>query len=160
MVVESILTKVNFGAILVVSYIRTKRIKKEVHGIHAQNSKIAVEVEFMKENQQRYLLFARNRARLGGAIYLDENSILSLLDNSLGSQFNVSFVENVADYGGALYIDDYHSDKEMCASQYYLRHSTKTDCFLLAFANQEKNIIHFSRNSAMNFGSAIFGGFS
>lgn len=135
------------------------RAHQDGGGIYAQSSKIAVEVEFsMKEGQQRHLLFAGNSARLGGAICLDKNSKISLLDNGLSTQYNVSFVENVADYGGAVYIDDYHSDMDMCGSQYYLRHSTKTECFLFAFANQGKKIIHFSRNLAHNSGSALFGG--
>ena len=49
-------------------------------GIHAVSSKIiANNVELITENQKRHILFSENRARLGGAVNLEQNSKFSLV---------------------------------------------------------------------------------
>ena len=137
-------------------------------GIHALDSKIIAEVKFSKEHQKRYLLFSQNSGRYGGAINF-ENSKIGLFDNGLLSFYSVSFMENTAHYGGALYINDnvssmfcgnHYTVSSICESRYYHKHSTTTECFLMAFLNQNyrNRIIYFSRNSALISGSSIFGG--
>ena len=138
-------------------------------GIHALDSKIIAEVEFLKEYQKRYLLFSKNSAKYGGAIHIGENSKIGLLDNGLRSLYKVTFTDNAAYYGGALYIDDnisnilcpsHYTVSSVCESRYYDKHSTTTECFLMAFLNQNyrNETIEFSRNSALISGSSIFGG--
>ena len=71
-------------------------------GIHAVSSKIIADVELVAENQKRYILFSKNKARLGGAVNLEQNSKLSLVDSGLHTKLKVEFAENTADYGGAV----------------------------------------------------------
>ena len=124
--------------------------------IHAIASKIIADVSFLKNNQRRYLLFTQNSGRLGGAINLEQNSKISLLDNGFHNEFKISFIKNTADYGGAIYIQEY----SICGSQYFSRHSTQTECFLMAFVelNKMKVLINFSKNRAKISGPSIFGG--
>lgn len=128
-------------------------------GIHAVSSKIITDVELVAENQNRYILFSKNKARLGGAVNLEQNSKLSLVDSGLHTKLKVEFAENTADYGGAVYIND--ESQIMCKSKYFAKPTEKTECFLLAYKLGEANkkLIIFSENIANIAGSAIFGGF-
>ena len=126
-------------------------------GVHAVSSKINVDIDFIEEDQNRYILFAKNRARLGGAMNFEQNSKLSLVDQGLGSEYMVGFLENNADYGGAVYVNDNVSS--VCESKYYTKHMKQTECFLIAYKlGEAKMLITFSENSASIAGFAIFGG--
>ena len=128
-------------------------------GIHAVSSKIIADVDLLTENQKRYILFSKNKARLGGAVNLEQNSKLSLADSDLDAVLQVEFEENTADYGGAMYISN--ESQIFCNSRYFAEHTEQTECFLLAYKLDEasKKLITFSENLANVAGSAIFGGF-
>ena len=129
-------------------------------GIYAVSSKIIADVELLAENQKRYILFSNNKARLGGAVNLEQNSKLSLVDSGLGTKLKVEFTKNTADYGGAVYINDMLPTICDCKSKYFAKHIEQTECFLLAYKLGEANkkLITFSENLANIAGSAIFGG--
>ena len=128
-------------------------------GIHAVSSKIIADVEFLEISEERYILFSKNKAKVGGAVNLEQNSKLSLVDSGIDTKLKVEFAENMADYGGAVYIND--ESQIMCKSKYFAEHTQKTECFLLAYKLDEANkkLITFSENVANIAGSAIFGGF-
>ena len=128
-------------------------------GIHAVSSKIIADVEFLTDSQKRYILFSKNKARLGGAVNLEQNSKLSLVDSGLNTILKVEFEENMADYGGAMHISN--ESQIFCNSRYFAKHTEQTECFLLAYKVDEANkkLITFSENLANIAGSAIFGGF-
>ena len=124
--------------------------------IHAVSSKIVADVEFFAENQIRYILFSNNRARLGGALSLEQNSKLSLINSGVGSKYGVTFLRNTADYGGAVYIND--SSSTLCDSKYFIKHRKQRECFLLANVEESGQAVIFSENLAKVSGSSIFGG--
>ena len=127
-------------------------------GIHAVSSKIIADVEFLEISEERYILFSKNKAKVGGAVSLEQNSKLSLVDSGIDTKLKVEFAENTADYGGAVYINE---SQIMCKSKYFAEHTQKTECFLLAYKLDEakKKLITFSENIANIAGSAVFGGF-
>ena len=103
-------------------------------GVHAVSSKIIANVEFLEKNKRRYILFSKNCAGLGGAVYLEGNSKLSLVDSGIDSKYKVTFLENTADYGGAVYINDCDNVSSVCENnKYYTEHTEPTECFLLAY---------------------------
>ena len=151
-------------------------------GIHAVSSSIKGTVTGSKEDKyngnsattEEYLgsliYIENNRARHGGALFLEANSKVTLLkDYIFETEMNVSalnFIGNTAMLGGAIYVDD-ESNSGACASNPFERNSIKSECFirvvathtiLTANTNYSLNNIDFDLNSANISGSILFGG--
>ena len=128
-------------------------------GIYAIASNIVTEMDF-QGGHIRYLSFLTNSARLGGAMYMEQNSKFDLFDVGFITQYVVTFSSNKAIYGGAIYVDDNTVGSRACESKYYYTHSSETECFLLAHPRESDHtlFVNFINNIAKKAGPAIFGG--
>ena len=119
--------------------------------------------------------FLHNGARLGGAIYLDQNSKLHLIkrkpDKNGEYSMKLKFSGNVAQYGGALYISDRQENKLACVKGVpgnQLVQGYVQECFIqilltnyseFAYGNSTNFInVFFTNNTASQSGDDIYGG--
>ena len=121
--------------------------------------------------------FSNNKAKEGGAIYLEHNSRIVIRD--LKHSFEVAkvqddrivlwFLQNVADYGGAIYVSSNvkYDGHGICESTFYSKDYMNTQCFIyfesfltpMWFESEKAYIIEFQENVATRSGASIFGGF-
>ena len=128
--------------------------------IHAVHSYIKLESRDMCKDS--LLMLEKNSARLGGGIYLEGASRITLsVSNS-----SVAFIENSADYGAAIYVDDY-TKYDTCHATSRIDIAPDTSCFISmcdpylitpTILSTVKESIVLYNNTAKYSGANLFGG--
>lgn len=134
-------------------------------GIYAISSSIKVVHD---GHHKSTVIFKRNRAMMGGGIYLEASAKLYVLksNNKHRSTASLQFKENSAKEGGAIYVND--TNPVLCQRLLDEFQSDSTECFVQVFTLQPKlqvesedNArglnIEFTNNFAQS-GHALFGG--
>ena len=127
-------------------------------GIHSLNS-------FIRLSSRGSLLYMRNRAELGGGIFLTRSSKINVQGTS-GHYNNydwartIRFIHNIAVYGGGIYIDDEANPLSCTASKSPLA-GLENECFFQAevyVAQINVKYMFFNLNEASEGGSDLYGG--
>ena len=130
-------------------------------GIHAINSD--VRLESSNNNVIGLLVLAENQAQMGGGVFMQDNSKLSL--DIYISKISIRLIGNVADYGAAIFVDD-NSTFETCsttptnitpASECFFRITNTYSTQSRANDALVKSIV-FQNNYAKYGGNNLFGG--
>lgn len=116
--------------------------------------------------QPKWMQFIENTAKQGGAVFMEANSKLYIIQYSNTfsgermSDYTITFRSNSADYGGAIYVDDYTNSIGVCNN---VSNSPTSECFLqvlsryLGYGGYAKHI-EFLSNVAMESGAVLYGG--
>ena len=127
-------------------------------GIHALNS-------FIRLTFEGSLLFMRNRADLGGGIFLTTNSKINIqgipgLNTGTLWGLRIRLINNSASYGGGIYIDD-DSNPLSCVARSTRLSGLENECFVQAqsrvIGGNIVKYLFFNLNKA-SVGSNIYGG--
>jgi hypothetical protein len=124
-------------------------------GIYSIYSDIKIEV---KDDKIASLTLARNRAQLGGGLYLEGNSRLQMCITNI----SIKLIENSADFGAAIFVDDYTKYSTCLATA--TSSTPESECFLKIYDSdmyasvQVESIVTASNNTARYSGSGLFGG--
>ena len=128
-------------------------------GVHSSNS-------FIRLTHSGSLLFMRNRARLGGALFLTSSSKITALHQGHTVSIwdlRIRLLNNSAHYGGGIFVDD-ETNSVSCAALSSLSNATTGDeCFLqteLFFNNPgiRFEFLLVNTNKARKAGADIYGG--
>ena len=147
-------------------------------GAYVTNSIIRVDSRIVEKNASystgysatyrgSFLHFFKNEAEKGGALYLETNSKIYILNSLCHSSpfYVINFTANSADYGGSVYVSD-DTYLGLCNPD-YSSHFRAKECIFQVFATytitsndfcQNTKSIFFSSNYASFSGSDLFGG--
>ena len=123
-------------------------------GLHSLNS-------FIRLSSRGSLLYIRNRAELGGGIFLTRSSKINIQEiRGQNWERTIRLIHNFAVYGGGIYIDDEANPLSCTVSESSLA-GLENECFFQAetfLAQTRIKYVFFNLNEASESGSDLYGG--